>query len=64
MPANALSIGVVTSAQRSFDHPAKVGALATEMKAYAKSLPGSVYVIDRRRDSAPAKQESNSEGSR
>lgn len=63
VPLMTLSIGVVTSGQRSFDHPARVGALATEMKAYAKSLPGSVYVIDRRRDLKPATQESKSESS-
>jgi hypothetical protein len=27
-----------------------VSALATEMKSYAKTLPGSVYSIDRRTD--------------
>lgn len=63
VPLMTISIGVVTSEQRSFDHPARVGALATEMKAYAKSLPGSVYVIDRRRDAAPATTETKSESS-
>ncbi|MFQ5550220.1 MAG: diguanylate cyclase, partial [Gemmatimonadales bacterium] len=51
VPIMTLSIGVVTNEVRTFDHPARVGALATEMKSYAKSLPGSVYVIDRRSDS-------------
>jgi hypothetical protein len=27
-----------------------VSELATEMKSYAKTLPGSVYVVDRRHD--------------
>ena len=45
-----LSIGVVTNRQRSFSHPARVGELATEMKSYAKTLPGSVHAVDRRSD--------------
>jgi hypothetical protein len=44
-----LSIGVVTNQHRRFSHPAEVSELATEMKSYAKSLPGSVFVADRRR---------------
>ena len=31
-----------------FTHPAQVSELATEMKSYAKTLPGSVFVVDRR----------------
>jgi GGDEF domain-containing protein len=53
-----LSIGVVTSHQRKFTHPAQVGELATEMKAYAKTKQGSIFVVDRRhgqRDSGPAR---------
>lgn len=61
VPLMTISIGVVTSSQRRFDHPARVGALATEMKSYAKSLPGSVYVVDRRRDASTVPQESSSE---
>jgi hypothetical protein len=45
-----LSIGVVTNRNRSFSHPARVSELATEMKTYAKTLPGSVYAVDRRSD--------------
>ena len=45
-----LSIGVVTNERRRFGHAAQVSALATEMKSYAKTLPGSVYSIDRRTD--------------
>ena len=50
VPIMTLSIGVVTNEHRKFEHPARVSALATEMKSYAKSLPGSVFVLDRRRD--------------
>ena len=49
-----VSIGVVTNEKRRFTHAAQVSALATEMKSYAKTLPGSVYSIDRRTDAPPA----------
>jgi diguanylate cyclase (GGDEF)-like protein len=49
VPLMTLSIGVVTNRHRTFTHPAEVSELATEMKSYAKTLPGSVYVVDRRR---------------
>jgi GGDEF domain-containing protein len=50
VPLMTLSIGVVTTERRNFTHPAQVSELATEMKSYAKTLPGSVYVVDRRQD--------------
>lgn len=48
IPLMTLSIGVVTNQYRRFTHTAEVSSLAGEMKTYAKSLPGSVYVVDRR----------------
>ena len=48
VPLMTLSIGIVTSRTRRFTHPAQVSELATEMKSYAKTLPGSVFVVDRR----------------
>ena len=45
-----VSIGVVTNERRFFTHAAQVSALATEMKSYAKTQPGSVFSIDRRTD--------------
>jgi hypothetical protein len=45
-----LSIGVVTNERRAFTSPGHVSELATEMKGYAKTLPGSVFAIDRRQD--------------
>ncbi|HEY5545877.1 MAG TPA: diguanylate cyclase [Gemmatimonadaceae bacterium] len=48
VPLMTLSIGVVTNERRPFTSPAQVSELATEMKAYAKSLPGSVFSVDRR----------------
>jgi hypothetical protein len=50
VPLMTVSIGVVTNERRHFTHAAQVSALATEMKSYAKTLPGSVYSIDRRTD--------------
>ncbi len=48
IPLMTLSIGIVTNQQRSFTHTAQIGELATEMKAYAKTKQGSIYVVDRR----------------
>ncbi|MFI5234679.1 MAG: diguanylate cyclase [Gemmatimonadales bacterium] len=48
VPLMTLSIGIVTNRNRSFTHPAQLSELATEMKSYAKTLPGSVFVVDRR----------------
>jgi PleD family two-component response regulator len=50
VPFMTLSIGIVTNERRKFSHPAQVSGLATEMKSYAKTLPGSVFVFDRRHD--------------
>jgi GGDEF domain-containing protein len=54
VPLMTVSIGVVTNERRHFTHAAQVSALATEMKSYAKTLPGSVFSIDRRTDSRPS----------
>src|SRR3954465_12648192 len=51
VPLMTLSIGIVTNRHRRFTHPAQVSELATEMKSYAKTLPGSVFVVDRRHGS-------------
>jgi GGDEF domain-containing protein len=50
VPLMTLSIGVVTNQHRHFLHPAQVSELATEMKSYAKTQAGSVFVVDRRHD--------------
>jgi GGDEF domain-containing protein len=50
IPLMSLSIGVVTNRIRKLKHPARVSELATEMKTYAKTLPGSVFAVDRRSD--------------
>jgi len=48
VPLMTLSIGVVTNERRGFVHTAQISELATEMKAYAKTFSGSIYVVDRR----------------
>lgn len=48
IPLMTLSIGVVTNQFASFEHTGQISELAAEMKTYAKTLPGSVYVVDRR----------------
>ncbi len=48
VPLMTLSIGVVTNQFYEFAHTGQVSELAAEMKSYAKSLPGSKYVVDRR----------------
>jgi diguanylate cyclase (GGDEF)-like protein len=56
IPLMTLSIGVVTNQFLGFSHTAQISELAAEMKSYAKSLPGSVYVVDRRHAAPPADQ--------
>lgn len=53
VPIMTLSIGIVTNEHRTFSHMAQVSELATEMKAYAKTKEGSLYVVDRRRAGRP-----------
>ena len=48
VPLMTLSIGVATNARRHFVHAVEVSELAAEMKTYAKTLPGSVFAVDRR----------------
>ena len=56
VPLMTLSIGIVTNKHRKFTHPAQLSELATEMKSYAKTLPGSVFVVDRRQPGEPEEQ--------
>jgi diguanylate cyclase (GGDEF)-like protein len=48
-PLVTVSIAVVTSHGHIFENHIQVGELAAELKEYAKSLEGSVFVVDRRR---------------
>ncbi len=54
VPLMTLSIGVVTNERRRFTSAAQVSELATEMKTFAKTLPGSVWAMDRRSDGESA----------
>ncbi|MGH7663523.1 MAG: diguanylate cyclase [Gemmatimonadaceae bacterium] len=53
VPLMTVSIGVVTNERRHFTQAGQVSELATEMKSYAKTIPGSVYTVDRRQDTLP-----------
>ena len=48
-PLLSISIGVATSASRRFGSSAEVAAVASELKGFAKAVPGSAWRIDRRR---------------
>ena len=61
IPLMTLSIGIVTNQFQRLRHTAQVSELAAEMKSYAKSLPGSVYVVDRRRPTDSLDSESGSD---
>ena len=47
-PIMTVSMAVVTNERRKLDDPLQVSEIAAELKTYAKSLPGSVFVVDRR----------------
>ena len=64
VPLMTLSVGIVTNRHRVFAHPAEVSELATEMKSYAKTLPGSVYVVDRRQSAVGHERASGSAAAR
>jgi diguanylate cyclase (GGDEF)-like protein len=46
-----ISISIVHNTYREIHHPGKVAQIAAELKSYAKSQEGSIYVYDRRRNS-------------
>jgi GGDEF domain-containing protein/CHASE3 domain sensor protein len=48
-PIMTISIGVVTNQERQLKHVVQVGEIAAETKNYAKSKPGSLYYVDRRK---------------
>jgi GGDEF domain-containing protein len=47
-PLMTISIAVVSDSQRQFRSPIEIARIATEIKDYVKTLPGSNYLIDRR----------------
>jgi diguanylate cyclase (GGDEF)-like protein len=52
-PLMSISIAVVTNCERAFKHFAEIVTVSTELKKYIKTLPGSKYLIDRRKDETP-----------
>jgi len=49
-PIMTLSIAIVTNETRRFAHPGEVADVAAQLKRYAKSRPGSLWVKDQRTD--------------
>lgn len=49
IPIVSISIAVATNTDRLFSSHIEVGEVAADLKEYAKSIPGNIYVIDRRR---------------
>lgn len=47
-PLVSVSVGVATTAVRTFTSSAEAAAVAAELKAFAKAVPGSAWRIDRR----------------
>lgn len=47
-PVMSISIAVVSDVRRSFRSPVEIAKVATEIKDYVKTLPGSNYLVDRR----------------
>lgn len=48
-PLMTISIAVVSDSRRRFNSPFEIAKIATEIKDYVKTLPGSNYLVDRRR---------------
>ncbi|MFC1509055.1 response regulator [Candidatus Omnitrophota bacterium] len=46
----SISIGIVNSKKKEIKHVAEVGELGAELKSYAKSIEGSNYVTERRKE--------------
>ncbi len=51
IPLLTVSIGVVTNLEREFSHVGQISQTGAELKSYVKKLPGSNFVIDKRKDS-------------
>ena len=47
-PLISVSIGIVSNETFKLNHPAEVGAVGAELKSFAKTMPGSSYVKERR----------------
>ncbi len=49
-PIMSVAIAIVNNEQKELKHPLQVSDLSAEVKKYVKSLPGSHYAFDRRRE--------------
>ena len=49
-PVLTISVGIATTENRVYQHYAEAVAIATEMKQFTKSAPGSSWAMDRRTD--------------
>ena len=47
-PVMSISIAVVSDVKRAFKSPIEIAKVATQIKDYVKTLPGSNYLVDRR----------------
>ena len=63
-PLASISIAVVTNAVRKLENHIQFGEIAADLKEYAKSMDGSVYVVDHRRNDGgePVAEEKNVKG--
>jgi len=50
-PIMTISIAIVTNQHRTYSDPLEASEIAAELKDYAKTIPKSVFVVDRRRAS-------------
>jgi diguanylate cyclase (GGDEF)-like protein len=48
-PIMTISIAIVTNERRKLTNPLEASEIAAELKDYAKTIPKSVYVVDKRR---------------
>jgi len=48
-PLITISIAIVTNELRDLSGPLETSEIAAELKDYAKTIPKSIYVIDKRR---------------
>jgi diguanylate cyclase (GGDEF)-like protein len=53
-PLMTITIAIVTNEQHIFRDPIQVSEIAAELKDYAKTIPQSVYVVDKRRGASAA----------
>jgi hypothetical protein len=49
-PIMTISIAIVTNERRTLMNPLEASEIAAELKDYAKTIPKSVFVVDKRRN--------------